>query len=208
MFCPRQLFRVVNRCRPPRWLSTVQHDSANILHDPQSTPVHTVQHDSASTLHDPQSIPQPAVQSIPATHSVQHDSSSVLGDTTVKPADPPPKRHPSHTKIAMQLLDAAKNRRYPQCFRMAAQMKNIGMKPDILIYNGLMAATAGEEQPLLAWAILDDMLLEGIQPTVTTFFHLLHVIMTPFHFQVSPLTGISRRNDMLPVDICGVHWRQ
>jgi hypothetical protein len=177
MFCPRQLFRAVNRCRPPRWLSTVQHDSANILHDPQS---------------------------IPATHTVQHDSSNVLHDPQSKSM-----QHPTHVGIAMQLLEAVRRKQSSACFKIALKMKTIGMTPDISIYNGLMSAIAAKNgHALLAWAILDDMLLEGIQPTVTTFFHLIHVIMTPFHFQVSPLIGISRRNVKLPVDICGAHWRQ
>jgi pentatricopeptide repeat protein len=53
MFCPRQLFRTLNRCRPrcrPRWLSTVQHDSSNVL---QQQPTHTIQHDSSDIMQQP-----------------------------------------------------------------------------------------------------------------------------------------------------------
>jgi hypothetical protein len=195
MFCPRQLFRVVNRCRPPRWLSTVQHDSADVLHDPQSIPAtHTIQHDSSN--------PQ-LLMTVP-THTeittVQHESSNISDKV----------KNNTNSNIAMQILNAAKEQKYSVCFRIAYKMKANGMKPDVSIYNGLMSAIAGNgnRHALLAWSILDDMLLEGIQPTVTTFLHLIRVIMTPFHFQVSPLTGISRRKVNLPVDICGVYWRQ
>jgi pentatricopeptide repeat protein len=79
MFCTRrQLFRALNRCRP-RWQSTVQHDSSNILHDPQSNPLMQqatlTQNDSSSILHDPQS--NPLMQQATLT---QNDSSNILHD--------------------------------------------------------------------------------------------------------------------------------
>ena len=156
MFCTRQLFRALNRCRP-RWLSTAQHDSSNILHDSQSI-------------------------------------------TVMKP--------PTHTNFAGQMMVAAKAGNFPVCFQIAVKMKSSGIAPDISTYNALMNMIALEGNALFSWAILDDMLLVGIQPTVTTFTHLIDVIITPFHFQVSPLTGISRRSVKLPLDICGWHWTQ
>ena len=92
MFCTRrQLFRVLYRCRP-RWQSTVQHDSSNILHDPQSNPMqqptHT-QHDSSNISHDPQPIPD--MQQ--ATHT-QNGSSNILHD----PQSNPVMQQPTHTQ--------------------------------------------------------------------------------------------------------------
>ena len=91
------------------------------------------------------------------------------------------------------------------CFQIAAKMKSSGMSPDISTYNALMDVVAKDANSLLSWAILDDMLLLGIRPTVTTFTHLIDVITTLFHFQVSPLTGISRHSVEFPLDICGLH---
>ena len=130
MFCPRQLFRALNRCRP-RWLSTVQHDSSNTLHDPQLTIIQKLSHDN----------------------------------------------------YAMQMVTAANGGNLPVCFQIATRMKATRKSPDISTYNALMNAVARDAHSLLSWAILDDMLLLGIQPTVTTFTHLIDVIMTPFHFQ-------------------------
>lgn len=127
MFCPRQLFRTLNRCRP-RWLSTVQHDSSNTLHDPQLTIV----------------------------------------------------QKPSHVNLTMQIVSAANAGNFPACFQIATRMKATRITPDISTYNALMNAVAQDANALLSWAILDDMLLLGIQPTVTTFTHLIDVIMTPF----------------------------
>lgn len=64
-------------------------------------------------------------------------------------------------------------------------MKAAGITPDISTYNALMAAVTQDANTLFSWAVLDDMLLVGIQPTTTTFIHLMDVIVTPFHFQVS-----------------------
>ena len=127
MFCPRQLFRALNRCRP-RWLSTAQYESSNILHDPQSKPIIT---------------------------------------------------HPTHTNPNMQIMAAAKAGNLPTCFQLAMRMKATGVAPDISTYNALMNAIAKDEEAnaLFSWAILDDMLLVGIQPTTTTFTHLINVIM-------------------------------
>ena len=153
MFCPRQLFRALNHCRP-RWLSTLQHDSSNILHDPPS---------------------MPAMQ------------------------------QPTHANLAMQIMNTANAGNIPMCFQIATKMKLSRIKPDISTYNALMSAVAQDGNSLFSWAILDDMLLVGIKPTVTTFTHLIDVNMAPFHLQVSPLTRISRRNVKFPLDICGMH---
>jgi hypothetical protein len=138
MFYPRQLFRALNRCRPscrPRWLSTVQHDSSNILPDPQ---------------------PKPIIQ------------------------------NSTHTNFTMRIMASVNSGNTAACFRAAVEMKAAGVAPDILTYNALMSAVAQDASGLLSWAIFDDMLLVGIQPTVTTFTYLMEVIMSPFTFKFLP----------------------
>ena len=105
----------------------------------------------------------------------------------------------------MQIMAAANSRSFAACFETAAKMKAAGITPDISTYNALMSAVARDPNSLFSWAVLDDMLLVGIQPTTTTFTHLMDVIMTPFHFQVSLLIGTSRRNVNYPPGICGMH---
>jgi pentatricopeptide repeat protein len=105
----------------------------------------------------------------------------------------------------MQIMAAANSGNFATCFQIAAKMKAAGITPDISTYNALMSAAAQDANTLFSWAVLDDMLLVGIQPTTTTFTHLMDVIMAPFHFQVSLLIGISRRNVDNLLGICGMH---
>jgi len=86
----------------------------------------------------------------------------------------------------MQIMAAANSGNSPTCFQIAAKMKAADITPDISTYNALMSAVAQDANALFSWAVLDDMLLVGIQPTTTTFTHLMDVIMTSFHFQFSP----------------------
>lgn len=202
MFCTRrQIFRALNRCRP-RWQSTVEHDSSNILHDPQPIPVmqqatHT-QNESSNTLQDPQSNP---VMEQP-THT-QNGSSNILHDPESNPDMQQPTNsqndssnnlpdsqsnpiieQPSHLKFTMQIMSAINSGRPSSCFQIAAKMKSLDKSPDISTYNGLMhaVALAKDSNLILSWAVFDDMLLVGVKPTVTTFVHLIDVIMTPFSF--------------------------
>lgn len=80
----------------------------------------------------------------------------------------------------MKIMVAANSGNFPTCFQIAAKMKATGVTPDILTYNALMSAVAQDGNTLFSWAILDDMLLVGIQPTTTTFTHLMDVIMPCF----------------------------
>lgn len=219
MFCPRQLFRALHYSRPRRWLSAVQHDSSNILHDPQSHPVMQqptlTQNDSSNTLHDPPVMQQSThtqndssnilhdPQSNPVTQQptlTQKDSSNILHD----PLSNPVTQQPTHLTFTNQILTAVNGGNFPSGFQIAAKMKSQGISPDILTYNALMHAVAKDGNSLLSWAILDDMILFGIQPTVTTFTHLIDVIMSFFSLP-SPLTGISRHNVEFPLDIYGLH---
>ena len=112
---------------------------------------------------------------------------------------------PTHTTLTMQIMAAANSGNFPACFQVAAKMKTVGITPDISTYNALMSAVAQDANALFSWAILDDMLLVGVQPTTTTFTHLMDVTITPFLFQLSLLMGISRHNVDVLLSICGTH---
>ena len=110
---------------------------------------------------------------------IQHDSSNafpVLHDYQSKPLVQPS----THTNFTMQIMAAANSGNFPTCFQIAARMKATGIAPDISTYNALMSAVAHDANALFSWAVLDDMLLVGIQPTTTTFTHLMNVIMSLF----------------------------
>ena len=70
-----------------------------------------------------------------------------------------------------------------QCLRLAAQMKEQGIKPDILTYNCLIRACGKDVLPMQAAAIFEDMLAVDLRPERETF-HLLFKVrsstcMTP-----------------------------
>ena len=79
----------------------------------------------------------------------------------------------------MQMMAAANAGNIALCFQIASRMKANGIAPDISTYNALMNAISQdpEANSLFSWAVLDDMLLVGVQPTTTTFAHLIDVIM-------------------------------
>jgi pentatricopeptide repeat protein len=148
-----------------------QNDSSNILHDSQSNPVMQptlTQSDSSNILHDPDSN----------THT-QNDSSNILPD----PQSNPIIQQPIHLNYTMQIMSAINVGNIPMCFQIAGKMKSSGISPDVSTYNGLINAVAKDGHSLLSWAILDDMLLVGVQPTTTTFTHLIEVIMPHFTFK-------------------------
>jgi pentatricopeptide repeat protein len=81
----------------------------------------------------------------------------------------------ARARSAMQLMAAAERGQYASCLAIAAKMKKDRMPPDYSTYSALIQAAAREANWLDAWAIFDDMLLVGVQPTATIFNHLLHV---------------------------------
>ena len=122
---------------------------------------------TSNILHDPES-----------NHVMQqkNDSSNILPDLQSNPV----LQQPAHLSYTMKIMNAVEKGNIPMCFQIAAKMKSSGISPDISTYNALMYAVAEEGDAMLSWAIFDDMLLLGIQPTTTTFAHLIHVNMTPF----------------------------
>ena len=81
------------------------------------------------------------------------------------------------TDYTVQLLTAANSGRFADCLQLAERMKKDGIKPDYTVYSVLMSFAARERSWLFAWAIFDDMVLAGVQPTAATFVHLIAVSM-------------------------------
>ncbi|KAH9485324.1 Mitochondrial group I intron splicing factor CCM1 [Psilocybe cubensis] len=74
----------------------------------------------------------------------------------------------------MQIMAAANQNRFSACLEAAAKMKAAGLRPDASIYNALMGLAARSDSWLFSWAIVDDMMKLGIEPTATTFAHLIY----------------------------------
>ncbi|KAF8967814.1 hypothetical protein BDZ97DRAFT_1801393 [Flammula alnicola] len=77
------------------------------------------------------------------------------------------------TDYTVRIMAASNSGRFADCLHLAARMKSDGLVPDASIYNALMSLAARDRSWLFAWAIFDDMLLAGIQPTSATFTHLI-----------------------------------
>lgn len=86
-------------------------------------------------------------------------------------------RFPSVTDYTVKILASANSGHFADCLKTSAHLKSAGMKPDASVYNALMSLAARDASWLFSWAIFDDMLLSGIQPTPTTFAHLVNVIL-------------------------------
>jgi len=84
-------------------------------------------------------------------------------------------------RYALQLLDL---HQFLPCITIAAEMKQKNVKPNLPVYNAMLATAAEEGLWLEALAILDDMLYMGIRPNAMSFNHLLHVSLCLF----SPMT--------------------
>jgi pentatricopeptide repeat protein len=97
-------------------------------------------------------------------------------------------RSPSVTDYTVKLMASANSGHFADCLKTSAQIKSAGMKPDASIYNALMSLAARDASWLFSWAVFDDMLLSGVQPTSTTFAHLVNV--TPvFSFSLATNTN-------------------
>ncbi|KAH0827845.1 hypothetical protein J3R83DRAFT_3471 [Lanmaoa asiatica] len=72
------------------------------------------------------------------------------------------------------LSHARAERRLIPMLRLVREMKAEGVKPDLIIYNALLACIAQEGLPLEAWAVVDDMTAMGIPLDRQSYHHLLH----------------------------------
>lgn len=75
----------------------------------------------------------------------------------------------------MQLTEQAEIGRYQKVLDLAAQMKANKIKPDVSTYVALISAAAYHRMWLDAWAIFDDMIAVGVQPTTAVFNALIKV---------------------------------
>jgi pentatricopeptide repeat protein len=73
------------------------------------------------------------------------------------------------------MMSQPSKNKYLSCLSSVIEMKRKGVKPNLIIYNELLAAAAERGQWLDAFAIMDDMLSMKIKPNAITFNHLFHV---------------------------------
>ncbi|PPQ89534.1 hypothetical protein CVT25_012206 [Psilocybe cyanescens] len=71
-------------------------------------------------------------------------------------------------------MAAANSGHFSGCLEAASNMKAAGYTPDASVYNALMSLASRSESWLFSWAILDDMIQVGIEPTSATFAHLIY----------------------------------
>ncbi|KAI6134511.1 hypothetical protein EV401DRAFT_1905625 [Pisolithus croceorrhizus] len=62
-------------------------------------------------------------------------------------------------------------RRLVPCLRLVREMKREHVRPDLTIYNSLLACIAEEGLPLEARAVMDDMIAMGILPDRQSYHH-------------------------------------
>jgi len=63
----------------------------------------------------------------------------------------------------------------PDALRMCKEMKERGLKADIIIYNNLLACLAEDCLVPEAWAVVEDMTSMGVTPDRHTYNHLIYV---------------------------------
>ena len=97
-------------------------------------------------------------------------------------------------KARLDTLSSDSDSFFPLCLEAAAKMKLEGVRPDLQIYHALMDSAAVAGAWLQAWAILDDMLLVGVQPDITLFNHLIRVSFFDIKFIYHMLTRRYHRH--------------
>ncbi len=90
------------------------------------------------------------------------------------------------TDYTMKILAEANQGHFKNALHYATKMKTSGVVPSVTIYNALMSLAAREQSWLFAWAMLDDMLHTGVEPTATTFAHLIQVLCLDSFHLLSP----------------------
>jgi pentatricopeptide repeat protein len=74
------------------------------------------------------------------------------------------------------------------------EMKELGLKPDIVTYNSAMDLFGRLDMEDEAWALVDDMKASGIMPDIETYKFLLQVRTTrPFHGGVIEMFFLTYR---------------
>ncbi|KAJ7593870.1 hypothetical protein C8J56DRAFT_853639 [Mycena floridula] len=73
----------------------------------------------------------------------------------------------------MRIENSLRGHKISECFEIAAEMKREGVFPDADTYTTLILAAAVDNRNHDAWAILEDMLSMGVQPTQATLHAML-----------------------------------
>jgi len=94
----------------------------------------------------------------------------------------------------MKIMAAANAGKFGNGLHYAARMKEAKVSPNISVYNALLGLAASENSWLFSWAIFDDMLQLGIQPTATSFAHLIQVPNIGYVLASHPNRFSSRHN--------------
>lgn len=110
------------------------------------------------------------------------------------------------TDHSTTIVAAANKGQFIKALYLAAKMKSSPTAPSITIYNALMSLAAREQSWLFAWAIFDDMHHCGVQPTTTTYAHLLQVPSVSILSGLPSLTLLecTRLNNHGLTRICGL----
>ena len=78
-------------------------------------------------------------------------------------------------RLKMQLAACAESGHAARAFRICAQMKHAGIRPDIAAYNWLLHACAKQGLAHECLALLEDMRPLGLRPDQETYNHVLFV---------------------------------
>jgi pentatricopeptide repeat protein len=78
-------------------------------------------------------------------------------------------------RLKMQLAVCAEAGHAARAFRICAEMKHAGIRPDIAAYNLLLHACAKQGLAYECLALLEDMQPLGLRPDQETYNHVLFV---------------------------------
>ncbi|KAF4620466.1 hypothetical protein D9613_000620 [Agrocybe pediades] len=78
------------------------------------------------------------------------------------------------SQYTLQIMASANSGNFAECLQIASKMKAENISPDAATYNAMLSLAARSGSWLYSWAIFDDMLQRGIQPTPVLFSHLIH----------------------------------
>lgn len=99
----------------------------------------------------------------------------------------PPVSSSGTTAFNMRLGQAVDMGRSLMLVATLKEMKELGLKPDILTYNSAMELFGKRGMEDEAWAMVDDMKALGITPDVETYKFLLEVHLTSSIYFQAPL---------------------
>ncbi|KAF9241570.1 hypothetical protein BU15DRAFT_44674 [Melanogaster broomeanus] len=77
-------------------------------------------------------------------------------------------------------------------------MKREGMKPDIIVYNSLLACISEEGLPLEAWAVIDDMKAMGVPPDRQSYHLLMQACRWASADAIWEIVDEMKRQDIQP----------